>query len=200
MPLTERDKRTLKIGGIVVGVLLLGFLIFNVLAGGGDEDALPDVGTAPTDVVPPPDGSPSSTPSIAPTQVAVFTGRDPFSVPPILSPAVTGGTTTSPGTTSPGTSPGTTSPGTTSPGTTSPPPPGDGSGTNQGGDTIVLLDVFTVNGEQRAQVEVNGQVYDVAVGDTFGPGNRYRLRSVAGNCATFVRGDEAFTLCTSDNK
>ncbi|HSL10163.1 MAG TPA: hypothetical protein VLA82_02465, partial [Actinomycetota bacterium] len=88
----------------------------------------------------------------------------------------------------------------TSPGTTSPPPPDDGSGTNQGGDTIVLLDVFTVNGVQRAQVEVNGQVYDVAVGDTFGPNGRYRLRSIVGNCATFVRGDQAFTLCTSDNK
>ena len=39
MPLTDRDKRTLRIGGIVVGVLLVGFLLFNVLGGGGDGAA-----------------------------------------------------------------------------------------------------------------------------------------------------------------
>ena len=194
MPLTDRDKRTLRIGGIVVGVLIVGFLLFNVLGGGGEEP-LPSVSAAPTDVLPPED-DPSLTPTIAPTQVAIFTGRDPFSVPPVLSPAVTGGTSTSPppgGTTTTPPPSGTTT-------TTTPPPTNPPGGTNQGGDTIVLIDVFMLNGVQHAQVELNGSVIDVTVGERFGPGNRYSLRSVAGNCATFVRGDEAFTLCVSPNK
>ena len=196
MPLTERDKRTLRIGGIVVGVLLVGFLLFNVLGGGGDEP-LPSVSAAPTDVLPP-DDEPSLTPTIAPTQVAIFTGRDPFSVPPVLAPATSAAGTTSPGTSPPASSPPASSPPASSPPASNPPP--GGSGTNQGGDTVVLLDVFTLNGVQRAQVDVNGTVYDVAIGETFGPNGRYRLRSTSGNCATFVRGDEAFTLCVSPNK
>lgn len=197
MPLTERDKRTLKLGGIVVGVLLLGFLLFNVLGGGEDVD-LPPLPPAPTD-----GAEPTLSPTLSPTTspVAVFGGRDPFSVPPVLvpptSPGATGTTTTSP--TSPGTTTSPTSPGTTTSPTTSPTQPGDGSGTNRGGDSIVLLDVFTLNGVHRVQVSVNGTVYDVAVGERFA-GGRYLLRSVSGNCATFVRGDEAFTLCVSQAK
>ena len=64
----------------------------------------------------------------------------------------------------------------------------------------MLIDVFTLNGVQHARVEVNGTIYDVTIGETFGPSNRYRLRSVSGDCATITRGDEAFTLCVSDNK
>ncbi len=36
MALSERDRRTVTIGGIVVGVLLAGFVLFSVL-GGGEE-------------------------------------------------------------------------------------------------------------------------------------------------------------------
>jgi hypothetical protein len=192
MPLTERDQRTLKIGGIVVGVLLVGFLLFNVLGGGGDEP-FPPIEPVPTGALPP-DEDPSLTPTIAPTQVAIFTGRDPFSVPPILSPATSAATSTSPG------SPPASSPPASSPPASSPPASNPPGGTNQGGDTIVLIDVFMVNGVQHARVELNGSVVDVTVGESFGPNNRYSLRSVTGNCATFVRGDEAFTLCVSPNK
>ncbi len=192
MPLTERDRRTLKMGGIVLGVLLVGFFLFNLLAGGGDE--LPPIEPIPTDVAVPTD-SPSITPTVTPPPIAVFTGRDPFSVPPVLASTSGGSSPTSP--TSP-TSPGTSPP--VSPPVSQPPTqPGDGSGTNQGGDSIVLIDTFTLNGVGRAQVDVNGQVYDVAVGEAFANG-RYRLRSVSANCATFVRGDEAFTLCVDENK
>ena len=42
MPISDRDKRTLKIGGIVAGVLIVGLVLFNVLSGGGGtETALP---------------------------------------------------------------------------------------------------------------------------------------------------------------
>jgi hypothetical protein len=124
----------------------------------------------------------------------VFAGRDPFSIPPALSP-----TTTSPtdGATPPVTD-GTTPPatdGTTPP--TSPPPtePGGGSSEVVGGKTVVLLSVFSIGGEPMVQVEVDGEVFNnIGIGDTFDNG-RYELRSVTGNCATFLFGDESFTLC-----
>ncbi|HEX9298617.1 MAG TPA: hypothetical protein VF968_00620, partial [Actinomycetota bacterium] len=85
---------------------------------------------------------------------------------------------------------------------TSPTPtqPGGGSSANLGGHTVVLLDTFRVSGTDRAQVEIDGVVYNVAVGERFGPGNRFELRSVSGNCGTFVFGDESFTLCITPSK
>ena len=64
----------------------------------------------------------------------------------------------------------------------------------------MLLDTFTANGVEQAQVEVDGTVYDPSVGETFGPNKIYRLQSVSGNCATFLYGDESFTLCVSPSK
>jgi hypothetical protein len=65
-----------------------------------------------------------------------------------------------------------------------------------GGHTVVLLDIF--QGGTKVQVEVDGTVYTVSVGETFA-GN-FRLVSISGNCARFVFGDEGFTLCTSPRK
>jgi len=65
---------------------------------------------------------------------------------------------------------------------------------------VVLLDTFTVNGVDTVQVEVDGTVYNVAEGDTFGPGNTFELLSVSGGCGAFVFGDQSFTLCTSPQK
>ena len=62
---------------------------------------------------------------------------------------------------------------------------------------MVLLDTFRANGQTRAQVEIDGTVYNVAMGESFGPGGRYELRSVSGDCATILFGDESFTLCTT---
>jgi hypothetical protein len=64
----------------------------------------------------------------------------------------------------------------------------------------VLLNVFAVNGVPTVQVEVDGQIYDVTVGETFGPNDRFEVRSISGNCATFVFGDESFTLCVTPQK
>jgi hypothetical protein len=68
-----------------------------------------------------------------------------------------------------------------------------------GGHTVVLLDTFTRNGTHYAQTEVDGTVYNVAVGDTFSPAN-LELRSISGSCATYLRGDEPFTLCATSSK
>jgi hypothetical protein len=69
-----------------------------------------------------------------------------------------------------------------------------------GGRTIVLLDIFRQGGERMVQVAVNGNVHNVSVGEDFGPGGAYMLQSISGSCATFLYGDEPFTLCVSVQK
>lgn len=174
----------MTIGGIVVGVLLAGFLVFSLLGGG--EEAFP-----PIPETPPVPTSPSPPPGGGGPPIQSFTGRDPFSVPPALSP--------SPSPTAPGDGTTTTTPPGGGTQTTSPTAPGGGSSQNVGGSTVVLLDIFERDGATRVQVEVDGTVHDVGIGETFA-GGRFELSSVAGNCATFLFGDERFTLCISAQK
>ena len=194
MPLSDRDRRTLRIGGIVAGVLVVGLVLFNVLSGGGGtETALPP--TAPRSATP--TSTPTVAPTATPTPVAVFTGRDPFSTPPqFLVATATSGTGSSSGSSSVSGSSSSTS----TPTSATPTQPGGGSSANLGGHSVVLLDTFRVSGTDRAQVEIDGVVYNVAIGERFGPGNRFELRSVSGNCGTFVFGDESFTLCITPSK
>lgn len=189
MALSARDRRTVTIGGIVVGVLLAGFLLFSVL-GGGEE---PPPTAAPP--LTPGTGSPSPSPGAGVPPIQSFTGRDPFSVPPALSPSPSPTTPGGTGTPSPSDGGG----GGGGSGTPSPTAPGDGSSQNVGGSTVVLLDIFQRDGATHAQVEVEGTVYDVVVGEQFA-GGRFELRSVAGNCATFLFGDERFSLCINAQK
>jgi hypothetical protein len=185
MALSARDRRTVKIGGIAMGVLLAGFVLFSFLGGG--EEAFPPI--PPTT---PGAGSPSPSPGGGGPPIQSFTGRDPFSVPPALSPSPPppppgGSQTPSP------------SGGGSGSQTPSPTAPGNGSSRNVGGSTVVLLDIFQRDGATHVQVEVDGTVYDVVVGEQFA-GGRFELRSVGGNCATFLFGDESFTLCITAQK
>jgi hypothetical protein len=197
MALSERDRRTVTIGGVVIGVLLAGFVLFSLL-GGGDE---PPVAAPP---LTPGTGSPSPAPEPGGPPIQSFTGRDPFSVPPGLSPSPatspTDGGGDGDGTPSPsngdGNGDGNGNGGT---GTPSPTAPGGGSSMNVGGSTVVLLDIFQRDGATRVQVEVDGTVFDVGIGQQFA-GGRFELRSVGENCATFLFGDEQFTLCISAQK
>jgi hypothetical protein len=209
MPLNDRDRRALKIGGIIAAVLVLALLGLGQL-GKGDTPALPPLtvgpstpggvtgGTGPTvgpTVSPSPsEGGPSPSP--------IFSGRDPFSLPPQFVTGSPGGST-GPAPTGPS-GPGPTGPGPTGPtgSPTSPPPtlpPTNGSSTVVGGHSVVLIDTYTMNGVQHASVSVDGTVYHPAEGDTFAGGN-FQLRDVAGNCATFLFGDESFTLCFTPSK
>lgn len=196
MPLSDRDRRTLRIGGIVAGVLVVGLVLSNVLGGGGGTEAPPRRTTGSAT----PTLAPTVTPTTTPTPVARFTGRDPFSTPPQF--LVATGTSGTGSSSSGGSSSSSSSSGSGSSSSTSPPPtqPGGGSSENLGGHTVVLLDTFRVSGTDRAQVEIDGVVYNVAVGEQFGPGNRFELRSVSGNCGTFVFGDQSFTLCITPSK
>jgi hypothetical protein len=209
MPLNERDRKALKIGGIVAAVLVVALLGVGQL--GKSPTALPPLSVGPSVSGGPtgvptvgPSGSPSPSQG-GPTPSPIFSGRDPFSLPPQFVTGSPGGTTggTGPGPTGTtgGTGPGPTgTTGTTGPGPTgSTLPPTNGGATVIGGHEVVLIDTYTINGVQHASVSVDGTVYNPAEGATFAGGN-FELRDVAGNCATFLFGDESFTLCFTPSK
>jgi hypothetical protein len=204
MPITDRDKRTLIIGSGTLGGMLLLFLLYNLLSGGGGGGG----GVAVPTFNPPVSGStaPPASPSVGPSggptttpppPIQNFSGRDPFSVPPALQ---SGGATSTGSSTGTATSTSTPTP-TGTPSSSSPTPtsPGGGSSIVVNGHTVVLLDTFPRNGTNMAQVEVDGTVYQLSVGDTFSSGH-FELRSVQGNCATFLNGDESFGLCANSSK
>jgi hypothetical protein len=201
MALTDKDKRTLTIGGAVVGVLLVGFLLFNLLGGGGGE---PTASRAPRPTsTTPSGGTDTGSPTLAPSPVLVLPARDPFSIPPGFA-ATSSSSGTGSGSGSGSTSTSTTSSGggsgSTSTSTTAPGGPGNGASRTVGGHTLTLISTFTTNGVATVQVDIDGTVYAPAVGESFGPNKQYRLQSVSGNCATFLYGDESFTLCVPQNK
>ena len=188
------------IGGGVLGFLLVAFFLFNNLSGGGDDGAIPTL--PPITTAPGGGGGDSGTPTVSPSNgispQPVFTGRDPFSIPPALAttiiPSGSGSSTVPPSgsvTSSPSQS------GSSTPTTTPPSTPGGNSSLVLGGKTVVLLDTF--KGGTRAQFEVDGTVYNVGIGDTFGGGS-FELQSINGDCATFLYGDEPFTLCANSTK
>ena len=64
-----------------------------------------------------------------------------------------------------------------------------------GGRTVVLLGVATsASGAVRAHVEVDGKPYNVVVGTRFA-GGTFQLQGAVGSCASFLYGDQAFSLC-----
>jgi hypothetical protein len=216
MPLNDRDRKALKVGGIVAAVLVLALLGLGQLGKGG-APALPPLSVGPSTTTgpgvtgvtgpgvtgPSESGSPSQG---GPTPSPIFSGRDPFSLPPQFqtTDSPTGPTGGGTGPTGPGPTGSTGGPGPTGstggPGPTGPTnPPTNGSTTVIGGHTVVLIDTYTANGVSHATVEVDGIVYNPAEGATFAGGN-FELRDVAGNCATFLFGDESFTLCFTPSK
>ena len=217
MPLNDRDRKALKFGGIVAAVLVLALLGLGQLGKGGAPALPPSPSGPPRRRAWLRPGVPTSVRARAarrrredPSPSPIFSGRDPFSLPPqfqtVARPAafhrsrsdrsrptgpVPTGSTGGPGPTgSTGGGPGPT-------GSTN--PPTNGSTTVIGGHTVVLIDTFTTNGVSHATVEVDGIVYNPAEGATFAGGN-FELRDVAGNCATFLFGDESFTLCFTPSK
>jgi hypothetical protein len=191
MALSDRDRRALIVLGAVAGVAIIAFLLLNVLGGGGGTEAgspTPVITTSPS---PAPSVSPTPTPRETLPPVVLAGSRDPFSIPPALQTTASPAPSGSVGPTTPPPS-GTTTPTPTETPTT----PGGGQSQKIGGHTVVLLDVFA--GGTKAQVEVDGKVYTVSEGQTFA--DNFKLVSISGECARFLFGDEAFTLCTNPQK
>jgi len=189
MKLSTRDRRAL-IGLAVIAMLGIGVFVFvgkshkatPATQPGAVAAATSNSGGAPSAIVPSPSPVAGQQPQATRSPKLVFTGRDPF-VPLIVA-------ATSP--VSGGSSP------TVAPAGAPSSAPGGGSSQTIGGHTVVLDDIFTDNGVQKAQVEVDGTVYTVAPGDSFA--SSYQLVSISGSCGDFLFGDQSFTLCETSNK
>ena len=89
MPLNDRDRKALKVGGIVAAVLVLALLGLGQLGKGG-APALPPLSVGPSTATGPAATGPgvtgpseSGSPSQGgPSPSPIFSGRDPFSLPP----------------------------------------------------------------------------------------------------------------------
>ena len=190
---------------IVVGglVLLLIVLWFLFLRGGGEPEAAAPV-TPPATVDPAPEVTPDvdkpKRPGGGPVETfEVFASKDPFE--PLVNPA---GATGAPTGTAPATDPGA-APGDGGTGAGN----GDGTGTNGGNDggsgdgssnvsghTVRLIDVYRQNGRTRAQIQVDGTVYTVDVGERFA--ENFELVDVSGECASILYGDDQFSICEGE--
>jgi hypothetical protein len=173
MALSKRDKRLLLVSGVVM-VLALGFLLLRATSGTQSDD--PEVTRGPADPAAAA-ASPAPAPTPSPTQTApealVFQGRDPFL--PLISPgSVSSGTVQI---VDPNSLPVTT----------------EGNVGHIHEHVVTLLDLLEEGGVQKANVVAESVTYTVAVGEEFA--NYFKLVSVNGTCASFLHGDEPFTLC-----
>jgi hypothetical protein len=186
---------------ILMVVLAAGAAVYFFLFVLGGED--PAEQAAPTPAASPPavpseEGAGVLEPPEAPRAVSFMGGRDPF-VPLVVEPVATttaagttetSGATEASGTTESGQTTGETTGETTEPSATGAQEEGQVSFT---GRPVVLVDVYTDDGQDVAEVEVEGDPYTVAEGQRFL--RNYQLVSVSGGCARFLYGDESFTLC-----
>lgn len=190
------------IGGVVL-VILLGLVYFFFLRGDGEEEvATPPVAQgvpAPEETAPPEedDGDADGDGGEVET-FEVFAPRDPFD--PLISAAGDGGIGDTGGTAGTGTDgDGTNGDGTDGDGGTGS-QPGEGPPPNDGEDVgrhrVAVVDVYNEDGEDRAQIRVDGTVYTVDEGENFG--ENFRLVSASGRCATILYGDDEFTLCEGE--
>ncbi|MBI3648790.1 MAG: hypothetical protein HY240_08585 [Actinobacteria bacterium] len=176
MALSERDRKLLTYGGGAAGGLVVLFLLFNLFFGGGGEPSPTFVPGGGGHV--PSTGSPTTQPSV----VLSFGGNDPFEIPAAFitaSPSSSSSTSNSP------------SPTPTAPG-------GGSSYTTSDGKVVAIIDVFTQNGVEKAQIDVDGVNYTRKAGQTFA-GN-FQLVSISGTCVSIDYGDESFTICTNPQK
>jgi hypothetical protein len=181
MQISQRDKRLLLILGPAVAVAVAVFVL--LVAGGSEKGSGPSAPTvaAGTNTNGSAAKGATSNGHQKPASTLVFSGRDPFQAL-VSVPTVTGGTPAPTSSTAP----------TVSPAPSPSPAPADGSSTTIDGHTVVLDDIFTASGQTKVQVEVDGAVYTIQVGDTFA--TSYKLVSVNGSTANFLYGDQPFSL------
>jgi len=165
---SPRDRRALTILGLGLVLVVAAYVLFA-----GRTHGSARLSGAPGSEAPVAAGQPL----VSRSPLLIFSGRDPFL--PLISNSPAPGPTVSPA---------------GSPGSN----PGGGSSASIGGHNVVLDSIFTVNGSQKVQVEVDGHVYTVSPGGSFA-GN-FRLVSISGSCASFTFGDQSFSLCLSSNK
>lgn len=206
---TQRVSRPLL---IVLGVLLVAALVYFLLVLPG-QNGVTDadqtqvvVGSEPpvagTEVPVLPEDEVTEAPSeVGPVEPTfeVFDARDPFDqLVSAQSSAATVGetqdTTATTGTTGT-TDTGTAIPGDV-PGAVGAPVTGDPAQTTVGTTTIRLEEVFRDGGTDKVLVEVNGEGYEAAEGDTVA--GEVAVLDIEGNCATMRFDDRRFILCEGE--
>jgi hypothetical protein len=185
---TDKRKRLLLAGAAVLAVAVVGnFAVRPMLSGGSSTEAVSVVKhatpkkTAKKATAAKPAAKPVAQPKTYPD---VYARTDPFAPlvrPPVVAapaaPAAAPGSTTTGGTT--GTTGSTT-------GTTS------GSSASVGGQRVALVHVYTKDGKSYAQTKVGDTVFTPVVGSVFG--GSYKLLATSGKTATYLFGDEQFSL------
>jgi hypothetical protein len=185
------------VGGVVV-VIVLALVYFFFLRGGGEDETVAPPPTA--EGVPAPEETAPAEEDAAEEDededgevetFEVFAPRDPFEALVSANPVVggTGGEAPTDG----GTADGDVG-GDPIDGGTDGAPSDDGETIGQ--HRVRVVDVFTENGQNRAQIQVDGTVYTVDEGEEFA-GN-FQLVSASGTCATILFGDDEFTLCEGE--
>ena len=181
MPLTPRDRRTLMIGGGILGVLLVAFLLFNMLSGGGDDGAIPIAAADHRGARGGGGGSDArrSRRATGSARSPVFTGRDPFSIPPALSPAAADGDRQPAAPPTERQPPARATAVGEPPARRRPPPSDAGRGLqHRAGRQDRRAARQSSSGDAVAQFEVDGTVFNnVGIGDTFGGGRSSCSRS-----------------------
>ena len=185
------------VGGVLV-VVLLGLVYFFFLRGGGEEEVIApppqaEGVPAPEETVPPAEEDGDDDDDTGQVEnFDVFAPRDPFK-PLVSAGGVPGGGTAAPAGGGDGDG-GAGEP--TDPGDGTEPTAPDDDGETVGDHRVKVVDVYVENGENRAQIQVDGSVYTVDEGEEFA--NNFRLVSASGRCATILFGDDEFTLCEGE--
>ncbi len=194
-PAADRRRLALIVAAAGALALLLALGAKMFLFSGGDT---PKVAAAP---VPKPKPAASApvvpkpavvipAPETVPSTFSDVVGRDPFTAL-YVAPAAASGTSTGTPATGTTAAPGTADPTTTAPSTgTSPTGP---AATTSAGKRVSLVHAFTKDGVQYAQTKVDATVFTPAVDDTFA--TTFKLVSVKSTCASYLNGDESFSLC-----
>lgn len=171
--------------GVVVGLAVLAALWFFVVSPLLDEEPVagPDPAATP-EPAPEPEVTPTPEPTPVPETEEFFTARDPFQQ--LVRPAAV----------APGPGDDTDGDGDTD-GDTDGDPDDPAPGVRVGQTSVRLIEVFTdASGVERVRVEVNGTEHTPAEGDTFA--ERFRVLDITNACATFLFGDNRFTLCEGE--
>lgn len=183
----DRRKMALVAGAGALAVAVLGYFVVVPMLSGSDPSAEAQVvrKKAPVTAKKNPAKPAAKKPAAQPATYADTSARkDPFKplvVEPVVAPPVVGPAAPADGSTGGGTTGGTT--GGTSTG---------GSTVSVGGQRVALVLVYAKDGKSYAQTKVGDQVYTPSVGEVFA--GTYKLLAVSGKTATFLFGDEQFTL------
>ena len=191
-PEAANDRRKLAVvaGAGALAVAVLGYFVVVPVLTGGSDDASSEASVVrrrPPVTAPKAPAKAAAKPVAQPATYADTSARqDPFK-PLVLAPVVVPA--------APVAVPGVAAPPATGTGTGTGTTPGGtagGGSVNVGGQRVALVHVYAKDGASYAQTKVGDTVHTPKVGDVFA--GTYKLLAVSGKTATYLYGDEQFTL------